>query len=191
MRLNLELQVPDDTASGEYEIPVTVTAGNSTLHERVATITVEDPTTTLSISNDTDAPGNPVTVQYNLQNRESTTVEDVEIDVGDLPAGWTIEQASFDQDTRGNWNQTTTSATGTLKPFDRDNYYDSERQDLMYLNLKLNIPDDAADGEYDIPVTVRAGESVLHKRAAVVTVEQSNTTVSTATTRRYPEPKKY
>jgi hypothetical protein len=112
-----------------------------------------------------------VTLQYDLTNREDTTIGDVVMDIGDLPAEWTIASATFDDSDR-QWSGSDTRGVGLL----------DFGGDEMILEVQIQLPANASAGKYRIPVTVTAGDATHHQRNASVSVEQPETTPSVVTT---------
>jgi hypothetical protein len=166
-----------DAGNRTIQLRVTDDDGATILTTQTVRVRTSPINTSLSISGDLDAPGNRVTLQYDLTNLEDTTIENVEMDVGDLPVGWSVAGASFEGDTRGEWTATDTRATATLAPFNGQNFLDAEccggvTADKMHLNLRVKLPANTSTGEYRIPVTVTAGNTTLHQRAAVANVSK-------------------
>ena len=156
--------IPDNASLDRYRIPMAVTTGETILHEQDAIVDVSRPNMTLDIQDDRGAPGERVTVQYTLQNQETSFIQDVEMDVGRLPGDWSIIDATVSGGSPAVWNGTNTTAAGTVSPIGRFG-------DEIQLTMELRIPRDAAAREYEIPVAVRVGDLTLYRRSALVTVD--------------------
>lgn len=116
----------------------------------------------LNSQNTTTAPNSTATITYNVTNVNGSPVSGLAIDIGSLPADWTIKSQSADGAT---WSSNETTWLWLQR---------SDGQSAI-ADLKLQIPNSTDPGEYTITATVSSGKISERSMTAQVTVTESGT----------------
>jgi uncharacterized membrane protein len=169
LRVNLTLEPPAN-ASGTVRLPVAVRAAGGTLTRRPLTVRLESGeavNATLSTSNVTVPAGGQVEVSSRLRTTESYPLEDVHLDAGRLPPGWSAG-FFFPTGDRTWYNGTDLWVNGTVTP----------DGDPLGFDVDLQVPANASPGTYRIPVTATAAGEPFVREEIVVRVTDVDTELS-------------
>lgn len=107
-------------------------------------------------------PGDTVPMVVRVPNPAEHVVGPVTVTVGDLPEGWTV---ASNQSADGEWVGAESTWRWSLLPTDQ----------RAAGTLTVAIPEDAATGEYEVPVTVTVGDVVVREGTWTVSVEEPST----------------